>query len=391
MDFELTQEQRMIQQTVKEFMQRKIAPVAGDIDREDRFPEGIWKEMGDLGILGIGIPEKYGGSGMDILTLTLVIEQIAKVCPAIALSVTAHVNLCAHNLERNGTQAQKQKYLPGLCSGDLVGCLGLTEPDAGSDAVGIQTGAEKDNGHYRINGGKTFITNALEADVALVYTKTDMELKANGITAFIVEKGTPGFEQTGKIDKMGHRGSGTGELIFNNCRVPEENVLGRVNQGIRVMMTGLDIERVVVSGIALGIGEASLDLALKYARTRRQFGQPIGSFQLIKAKLADIYTEMTAAQCLVYKAAELAGKVEKGGKGTQIHKLAAAAVLFSGEASRRAANESLQIHGGYGYTLEYPINRFYRDVKLMEIGAGTSEIRRLVIGDELISKGTGFP
>lgn len=390
MDFDFTQEQKMIQESVRKFMQKEVAPRAEEIDREDQFPEGVWQQVGELGLLGLGIPEKYGGTGMDTLTFVLTTEQMARICPGLSLSYIAHTNLCAHNLERNGSEAQKEKYLPGLCSGDLMGCMALTEPDVGSDAVGIKTIAVRRDTHFVVNGSKMFITNAPEADLALVYTKTDVARRAQGITALIVEKGAPGFTASGKIEKMGNRGSPTGELIFDDCKVPLENVLGKVNEGIRVMMTGLDIERVVAAGIALGIGEAALELGLQYAQERKQFDQPIGNFQLIKAKLADMYTEVEAARGLVYRAAVLADQAEGGGKGTEIHRLAAAAVLFTAEASSRAVNESLQIHGGYGYTTEYPINRFYRDSKLYEIGAGTSEVRRLLIADEILKRGTGY-
>ncbi|MCP4683466.1 MAG: isovaleryl-CoA dehydrogenase [Desulfobacterales bacterium] len=390
MDFELTTEQQMIQKNVLEFMRKEIAPVVDDIEREEHLPEGIWQTLGDLGLLGLGIPEVYGGSGTDKFTFTLVVEQIARICPGIALSFIAHTNLCAHNIEHNASEAQKQKYLPGLCKGDLIGCMGLTEPDAGSDAVGIQTSAKRNGDLFILNGNKIFITNAPDADIALVYTKTDMDKKARGITAFIVEKGMPGFSVSPKIDKMGHRCSPTSELIFNDCQVPLENVVGNIDEGISVMMTGLDTERVAVAGLALGIAEAALELGLKYAKTRKQFGQSISTYQMIKAKLANMYTEVEAARGLIYRAALLADKTDRGGKGTEIHKLAAAAVLFAAETASRATNESLQIHGGYGYTTEYPINRFYRDAKLLEIGAGTSEIRRLLIADELIKKGTGY-
>lgn len=390
MDFELTREQKMIVKNVKEFMRKEIAPVADELDRECHLPEGIWQTFGDLGLLGLGIPEEYGGSGMDKFTFTLVVEQIARVCPGIALSYVAHSNLCAHNIEHNATEAQKHKYLPGLCSGDRVGCLGLTEPDAGSDAVGIQTMAVRDGDHFIINGSKMFITNAPMADIALVYTKTDMEKRARGITAIIVEKGTPGFSVAPKLEKMGNRCSPTSELIFNDCRVPAENVVGEIDGGINVMMTGLDTERVAVAGLALGIGETALELGLKYTKSRHQFDRPICDFQMVKAKLANIYTEIEAARGLIYRAARVADQSKRGGKGTEIHKLAAAAILFAGEAASRATDISLQLHGGYGYTTEYPINRFYRDAKLFEIGAGTSDIRRLVVADELIKKGPGY-
>lgn len=390
MNFEPTKEQIRIQKNVREFMRKEIAPVAEEIDRDDQFPSDIWKKLGRIDLLGLSINEAYGGSGYDTLTFTLAVEEMAKVCPGLAMSYVAHANLCAHNLQRNGSEAQKQKYLPGLCSGDLIGCMGLTEPDAGSDAVGIQTTAGKDGDQFVLNGNKMFITNAPDADIALVYAKTDPARGPRGITAFVIEKGMPGFSVSQKIKKMGNRGSSTGELVLSNCRIPADNVVGQINEGIRVMMTGLDVERTVVAGISLGIGEAALELALDYAKNRHQFGEPICNFQLVKAKLANMYTEIEAAKGLVYRAAVLSESAESGGKGTELHKMAAAAILFAAEAASRAVNESLQIHGGYGYVLEYPVNRLYRDAKLFEIGAGTSEIRRLLIADELIKKGTGY-
>ncbi len=390
MNFELNKEQKMIQKNIREFMIKEIGPIADRIDSDDKFPKGLWKKMGDLGLLGLSLPEAYGGSEYDILTSALAMEQMGRVSPAVALSYGAHVNLCAHNLERNADEEQKRRYLPGLCSGDLIGCLGLTEPDAGSDAVGIQTTADKQGNGFVLNGSKMFITNAPIADIALVYAKTEPEKGAKGITAFIIEKGFSGFSVSKKLEKIGHRGSPTGELIFNNCFVPEENILGKINEGVKVMMNGLDVERAVVAAMALGIGEAALELALQYSKQRRQFDEPICNFQLIKAKLADMYTEIEAAKLMVYRAAIMAGNAEDGGKGTEVHKVAAAAILFTAEAVSRAVNQSLQIHGGYGYTLDFPINRFYRDAKLYEIGAGTSEIRRILIGNELIKSGVRY-
>ncbi len=385
MDFELTREQIMIKKSVKEFISKEIAPVAEEIDKTDKFPSGIWRKMGDMDLLGLNTAVEYGGSGYDILTHTLAAEEMSFVCPGLALSYLAHSNLCMHNLERNANEAQKKKYLPGLCSGELIGCLGLTEPDAGSDAVGITTSAVRDGDSFLLNGSKMFITNGPEADVAIVYTKTDMEKGSHGITAFIVEKDFPGYSVAQKLDKMGNRGSTTGELVFMDCRVPEANILGEIDNGVKVIMNGLDVERIVLSGISLGMGGAALELALDYARNRKQFGQSICNFQLIKAKLADMYTELEAARGLVYRAATLIqNKKGSGGKGTEVHKMAAAAILFSAEAASRAVAESLQIHGGYGYMNEYPINRLYRDAKLYEIGGGTSEVRRLLIADELI-------
>jgi isovaleryl-CoA dehydrogenase len=390
MDFELSREQRMIQKNTREFMKNKIEPVADEIDREDRFPEGIWQTLGSLGFLGISLPETYGGSNYDTLTFVLVLEQMGRICPALGLSYGAHTNLCAHNLARNGSTELKDKYLPGLVSGELVGCMGLTEPGAGSDAVGIQTRAHYEDGHYVLNGTKTFITNALEADVALVYAKTLPEKGSRGISAFLVEKGFPGFSVGGKIEKMGNKGSTTGELVFNNCRVPAENLVGQENEGIRVMMNGLDVERTIYAGLALGLAEGALEAALDYSRKRKQFGRPICEFQMIKAKLADMYTETEAARSLVYRTAAMADKSTKGGKGTPIHKMAAASILFAAETANLAVDQAVQIHGGYGYTTEFAINRFYRDAKLYEIGAGTSEIRRLVIADELIKRGLSY-
>ncbi|MBU2489095.1 MAG: acyl-CoA dehydrogenase family protein, partial [Proteobacteria bacterium] len=319
----------------------------------------------------------------------LAAEQMARVSPAVGLSWVAHTNLCAHNIETNGNEDQKCRYLPGLCSGKLMGCMGLTEPDAGSDAVGIRTTAEADGNGFILNGAKTFITNGPVADLALVYAKTDEAAGARGISAFLVEKGTPGFTVSKKIEKIGHRGSPTGELAFSGCRVPGENVLGEVNAGVRVMMRGLDVERIAVAALALGTGVACLELALKYARKRKQFGRPICDFQLIQAKLADMYTHMEASRGLIWRAASLAEQSSHGGKGTELHRLAAAAILFTAEAASQAATDAVQIHGGYGYTLDFPVNRFFRDAKLYEIGAGTSEIRRLLIARELIQKGLG--
>jgi len=390
MDFDLNEEQRIIQRNVRQFMVKEIEPVAEKIDREDEFPPGIWKKLGELGVLGVTVPEAYGGSGFDLLTAVLVIEQIARTCPALAVSYGAHANLCADNLSRNANEHQKEKYLPGLCSGDLVGCLALTEPNSGSDAVSIRTTAKRDGDNFVLNGSKMFITNAPVGDVFLTYAKTEPDKRAKGITAFVVEKGYQGVSVSRKLEKMGNRGSPTGEMIFEDCRVPAENIVGRYNEGIRVMMGGLDVERAYYGGECVGIAEGAFELGLKYAREREQFGEPICNFQMIKAKLADMYTEIEAARGLVYRAAVMADKTQRGGKGTEVHKLAAAAILFAAETARRVSNHSVQIHGGYGYMLEFPVNRFYRDAKLYEIGAGTSEIRRLVIANELISKGLDY-
>ncbi|MDQ7783323.1 MAG: acyl-CoA dehydrogenase family protein [Desulfomonilaceae bacterium] len=391
MDFELTEEQRIVQQNVRRFMLKEIWPVAEQIDREDKLPLDVWKSMGDLGILGVTVPEEYGGSDFELLTAVLVIEQIGRVCPALAVSYGAHANLCADNLNRNGTEVQKRKYLPGLCSGDLIGCLALTEPNAGSDAMSIRTGAVEDGDWFVLNGTKMFITNAPIGDVFIVYARTGQSRPVKeSFTAFIVEKGFPGFRVSRALEKMGNRGSPTGEIVFEDCRVPRENVLGQVNGGVKVMMGGLDVERAFFSGEPLGIAQGAFELARQYAMQREQFGRPIADFQLIKAKLADMYTEIEAARGLVYRAAILADGMQRGGKGTEVHKLAAAAMLFAAETATRVANQALQIHGGYGYMLEYPINRYYRDSKLYEIGAGTSEIRRMLIADEILQRGLEY-
>lgn len=387
MDFEITEEQRIVQRNVRQFMVKEVEPVCEQIDRDDEFPTGIWGKLGDLGLLGVTVEEAYGGSGFDLLTAVLVMEQIARTCPALAVSYGAHANLCADNLHRNSNEEQKKKYLPGLCSGDLVGCLALTEPNAGSDAVSIRTTAVKNGNDFLLNGTKMFITNAPIGDVFVTYAKTDTAKMAKGITAFIVEKGYPGVSVSRKLDKMGNRGSPTGEMVFEDCRVPAENVIGQVNGGVSVMMGGLDVERAFFAGEPLGLAEGAFELALQYSKEREQFGQPISNFQLIKAKLADMYTEIEAARGLVYRAAVMADKMHRGGKGAEVHKVAAAAMLFTAEMATRVANQAVQVHGGYGYMLEFPINRFYRDAKLYEIGAGTSEIRRLVIADELIRRG----
>jgi isovaleryl-CoA dehydrogenase len=390
MDFELREEQKLVRMSVRQFMLKEIAPEAERIDREDAFPEGVWKRMGELGLLGATIDEEYGGSGFDLLTGVLINEEMAKTCPALALSYAAHANLCADNLNRNGRDGQKGRYLPGLCMGDLVGGMALTEPNAGSDAVSIATRAVRDGDAFLLNGTKMFITNAPVADLLLVYAKTDPERKSKGITAFIVEKGFHGFSVSRKLEKMGNRGSPTGEVVFEDCRVPADNVIGEVNGGVHVMMSGLDVERAFVAGEALGIAEGAFDLATRYSTEREQFGKRLYNFQMIKAKLADMYTEIEAARGLVYRAAVEADRSLRGGKGTEIHRIAAAAILFAAETASRVVNNALQIHGGYGYMIEYPINRFYRDAKLYEIGAGTSEIRRLVIADEVIRRGAGY-
>ena len=373
----LTDEHRLLRDTVLAFARHEIGPIADDIDRDDAFPPDLFRRLGDLGVLGVTVPREYGGAGADLLSGVLIIEQLARVSASVALSYGAHANLCVNNLYQNGNEAQRRAYLPGLCSGELVGALAITEPDAGSDATGISTTAVLDGDDFILNGSKMFITNGSIADVVVMYAKTDPAKGAHGITTFIVEKSFPGFSVSRKLDKWGHRGSPTAELVFDDCRVPRANVLGQIDEGVGVMMRGLDIERVFIAGESIGIAEEALALAVDYARQRRQFGQPIGSFQLIQGKLADMYTQVEAARALVYQTAVRAER-------EPVHKEAAAAILFAAEMSTRVALDAMQIHGGYGYLNELPLGRFVRDAKLLEIGAGTSEIRRLIIGRELL-------
>jgi isovaleryl-CoA dehydrogenase len=384
MDFTLSDEHRMLQESVRNFAEKEIWPIAEEIDEKDEWPEGMWQKLGELGVMGITADVEYGGAGADLLSAVLALEELSKASPAVALSWGAHANLCVNNLNRNANPTQKATYLPSLCSGEQIGALGLTEPNAGSDAVNIQTVAVKDGDHYVVNGTKMFITNGSVANTIVLYTKTDKEKKARGITAFILDTSLPGFSVSKKLKKYGHRGSPTAELILEDCAIPVENVLGEENKGIDVLMSGLDVERAFFAGEALGIAEACLDLSLKYAKERVQFGKPIGAFQLIQAKLANMYTQIEAGRMLCYWAAVIADKSERGGKGVDIHKLSAASILFNAEMAMKVADQAVQIHGGYGYMLEYPVQRFLRDAKLIEIGAGTSEIRRLIIARELM-------
>jgi isovaleryl-CoA dehydrogenase len=378
MELDLDEPHRMLRATVRSFADREIAPIAAEIDREDRMPEGMFGRLGALGILGVTVPEDYGGAGSDLLAGVLAIEELARASASIALSYGAHANLCTHNLYRNGTEAQRRRYLPGLCDGTRIGALALTEPNAGSDSVAIETSARRDGDDYLLNGTKMFITNGSLADVLIVYAKTAPAEGAHGITAFIVESGFPGFSVARTLDKLGHRGSPTAELVFDDCRVPAANVLGELNEGVRIQMSGLDIERVFLAGEPIGIAGSALDASLKYARQRHQFGRPIGSFEMIQAKLADMYTQLEAARWLVYRTASLA---EQGGS---VAREAAAAILFASEMATKVCLDAIQIHGGYGYLNELPLGRYLRDAKLMEIGAGTSEIRRYIIARELL-------
>ena len=383
-DFESGEEHEMLKDTVYKFAVNEVGPVAEEMDDKDELDLNIFSKLADMGLLGINVSEEYGGSDFDILSSVLVMEQLSRISPALALSYGAHTNLCLGNLYNNANEDQKRRYVPDLCSGEKIGAMALTEPGAGSDAVAIGAVAKKDGDKYLISGSKTFITNAPIADVFVLYAKTDKSAGAKGISAFIVEKDFPGFSVSKKIKKMGHRGSPTGELFLEQCEVPAENLLGQENRGIKVMMTGLDIERVFFSGAPLGTAQGAFDLALEYARQREQFNRPISSFQLVQAKMAEMYTKIEAARWLCYRAAAVAQNIHRGGKGTEIHKVAAAAILFAAGIAKEVADEAVQIHGGYGYTLEYPVNRFYRDAKLSEIGGGTQEIRKLIIAGELL-------
>ena len=379
MEFDLGEDVGALREMVHRWAQDRLGPIAGRVDRENVFPAELWREMGELGLLGITVPEEFGGTGMGYLAHTVAVEEIARVSPSISLSYGAHSNLCVNQLKLNGTDEQKRKYLPKLCSGEHVGALAMSEEGAGSDVVGMKLRAEKRNGYYVLNGSKYWITNGPDADTLVVYAKTDPEAGSKGITAFIVEKGIKGFTQGPHFDKLGMRGSNTGELIFDNAEVPFENVLGAEGKGVRVLMSGLDYERLVLSGIGTGIMAACLDAVLPYARERRQFGQPIGNFQLMQGKIADMYVAMNTAKAYVYEVAKAcdAGKVTRQD--------AAGAVLYASEQAMVQAHQAVQALGGAGFLNDSTVSRLFRDAKLMEIGAGTSEIRRTLIGRELMA------
>ena len=375
---ELSEEYKLIAAAVRKFTEKEIIPISERIDREDFLPTDFFPKCGELGILGPTIPEKYGGLGADPLTHVLIAEEAAKGSGGLALSYIAHSNLCTHNLYMHGSEYVREKYLPGLCSGELIGAMALTEPGAGSDAVGIRTNAVEEGDYFRLNGSKMFITNAPVADVMLVHAKTDKNKGSRGISSFVVESGFKGYSISRKLDKMGCKRSPTGEVVFEDCLVPKENLLGERDQGVTVMMSGLDIERVVVGAMALGLAEAAFAASIKYSREREQFGRPISNFQLIQAKLADMYTQIEAARLLLYDVAL------QSESGKRLRKESASAILFTAEMATRVCLEAIQIHGGYGYMLEFPVNRYLRDVKLLEIGAGASEIRRMLIARELL-------
>ncbi len=378
MDFELSPDESALRDAVRGFARKHLAAVAERMDREEHFPREVFGMAGDLGFLGATVPETYGGSGMGYLAQAVILEELARVSPAFALTVGAHSNLCTDNIARNAGDELKQRYLPPLARGEKIGALALTEPESGSDAMSIRTRAERQGDHYVLNGSKLFITNGPVADILLVYAKTSPEKGSHGISAFIVEKEYPGFSVVRKLDKMGMRGSPTGELALENVRVPVGNLVGKENEGARVVMSGLNIERAVLSAIPVGIMEECLSLSIAYARDRRQFGESIGSFQLVQEKIANMYARALASRLLLYHA--LAAVT----RDPRTNREASTALTFGSEASTQVALDAIQVFGGNGYMRDYPVERLMRDAKLLEIGAGTSEIRRLVVARELL-------
>ena len=384
--FGLNDDDRAVLDAADRFARQELAPLARRMDDEEWWPEDVFARIGGAGFMGVTVPGEFGGAGMDLFASGLVGQAFARWNPAVALSWIAHDNLCVNNIFRNASEVQKKRYLPGLCNGTLTGALGLTEPGAGSDAMGsMRTTARRDGDHYVLNGTKIYITNGPVADVLLVYAKTAPERGAKGISAFIVEKNAPGFRVAQKLTKMGFRGSATGELVFEDCRIPAANLVGEENSGVKVVMSGLDLERATVASLCVGIAERAFALALDYAKTRQQFGKPIGSFQMVQAKLADMYTWIEAMKTLTWRTLAEVNDLEIGGGGRgEAHKITAASILYAGEMSNRVLNEAIQIHGGSGYIWESEINRLFRCIKLLEIGAGTSEVRRLIIAGELL-------
>ena len=383
----LSRDEEEILEQADDFARRELYPLSQRMDDEEWWPPDAFPLIGKTGYFGVTAPPAYGGAGMDLFASGLVAQAFARWNHALALSWVAHENLCANNILRNANDAQRARYMPGLCSGKAIGALGLTEPGAGSDALGsMSTTARRDGDHYVLNGTKIYITNGPVADVLLVYAKTDRDRGAQGISAFIVEKDFPGFRVAQKLTKMGFRGSQTAELVFDECRVPAENLLGEENRGVKVVMSGLDLERAMISPLCLGIAERALELSIDYARTRKQFRQPIANFQMIQAKIADMYVWVEAMRLFTYQTLRAANLVESGDGGRgEIHKVTAASVMFTAETLNKVLNEALQIHGGTGYIWESEINRLYRAIKLLEIGAGTTEVRKLIISGELLS------
>ena len=376
----LSEELNMLRDTTRQFVENELLPIASEVDSSNDFPHHLWRKMGDVGLLGITVEERFGGSAMGYLAHIIVLEEISRASASVGLSYGAHSNLCVNQLQRNGTESQKEKYLPDLCSGAKVGALAMSEPNAGSDVVSMKLRAERRGDHFILNGSKMWITNGPDAHTYIIYAKTEPEAGSRGITAFIVERGFTGFSQGKKLDKLGMRGSNTAELIFEDCAVPAENVLGEINAGVAVLMSGLDYERAVLSGGPVGIMQACLDTVVPYVHERRQFDQPIGEFQLIQGKLADMYASTAACRAYLYEVGRALDR------GEDSRKDAAAVILYTAEAATKAALDAIQILGGNGYTADYPTGRFLRDAKLYEIGAGTSEVRRMLIGREIFQE-----
>ena len=379
MTFDLGEDVNALRDMVHRWAQDRVRPMAQDIDKQNLFPAELWKEMGDLGLLGITVPEEYGGAGMSYLAHVIAVEEIARASASVSLSYGAHSNLCVNQIKLNGTDEQRAKYLPRLVSGDHVGALAMSEAGAGSDVVSMKLRAEKRNDRFVLNGTKYWITNGCDADTLVVYAKTDPEAGSKGITAFLIEKEMVGFSTSEHFDKLGMRGSNTAELIFEDVEVPFENILGEEGKGVRVLMSGLDYERVVLAGIGTGIMAACLDEIMPYMRDRKQFWQPIGSFQLMQGKIADMYTAMNSARAYIYEVAKACDR------GDVTRQDAAACCLYASEEAMKQAHQAVQAMGGAGFLSDSPVSRIFRDAKLMEIGAGTSEIRRMLVGRELMN------
>lgn len=380
LNFGLGEEVNMLREQVNHFAHAEIAPRAAEIDQTNDFPTDLWRKFGDMGLLGITVPEAYGGSGMSYLAHCIAMEEISRASASVALSYGAHSNLCVNQIKLNGTEAQKQRYLPKLCSGEHIGALAMSEPGAGSDVVSMKLRADKHGDHYRLNGNKMWITNGPDAHTYVIYAKTNPDAGRHGITAFIVERDFPGFSRHQKLDKLGMRGSNTCELVFQDCEVPEENILGGLGQGIDVLMSGLNFERVVLAGGPTGIMQATLDIVVPYIHDREQFGQAIGTFELIQGKVADMYTSMNACKAYLYAVAAACDR------GESTRKDAAGVILYCAEKATQIALDGIQLLGGNGYINDYPTGRLLRDAKLYEIGAGTSEIRRMLVGRELFNE-----
>ena len=379
-NFDLGETADAIRETVRDFAQDQIAPRAEEIDRTNQFPRDLWRPMGDLGLHGITVEEEYGGSGLGYLEHVVAMEEISRASASVGLSYGAHSNLCINQIRRNGSEEQKRRYLPKLISGERVGALAMSEPGSGSDVVSMRTRADKQGDRFILNGSKMWITNGPTAETLVVYAKTDAQAGPRGITAFLIEKGFKGFSTHQKLDKLGMRGSDTCELVFEDCEIPEENVLGEVGKGVSVLMSGLDYERAVLAAGPLGIMQACMDVVMPYVHERTQFGQPIGTFQLVQGKIADMYVEMNAAKAYVYAVAKACDRGETSRED------AAGAILYAAERATKCALDAIQLLGGNGYINDYPTGRLLRDAKLYEIGAGTSEIRRMLIGRELFER-----